>query len=96
MKCNKPYSVTSDNPKMSGSEKPMSYMGGGMVKSYQKGGMVTKSKPMSKGPQGPRSYPGQNLARKERREKEQMLVEQAKGEEMTERMQEARRRFYNQ
>lgn len=48
MKCNKPYSVTSSNPKMSGSEKPMrSYMGGGMVKSYQKGGMVTKPRKMS-------------------------------------------------
>ncbi len=42
MKCNKPYSVTSSNPKMSGSEKPMrSYMGGGMIKSYQKGGVIT-------------------------------------------------------
>jgi len=40
--CNKPYTVKSDNPKMSGSEKPMkSYMGGGMVKSYQKGGVIT-------------------------------------------------------
>ena len=36
MPCNKPYSVQSSNPKMSGSVKP---------KSYQKGGMVTKSKP---------------------------------------------------
>jgi len=47
MKCNKPYSVKSDNPKMSGSEKPMSYMGGGMIKSYQKGGLVTKPRKMS-------------------------------------------------
>lgn len=46
--CNKPYTVTSTNPKMSGSAKPMkSYMGGGMVKSYQKGGMVTKPRKMS-------------------------------------------------
>ncbi len=46
MKCNKPYSVTSSNPKMSGSEKPMrSYMGGGMIRSYEKGGMVKGSMP---------------------------------------------------
>lgn len=43
--CNKPYSVKSDNPKMSGSVKPKSYMGGGMIKSYQKGGMVKGSMP---------------------------------------------------
>jgi len=47
MKCNKPYSVKSDNPKMSGSENPKSYMGGGMIKSYQKGGMVTKPRKMT-------------------------------------------------
>jgi len=45
--CNKPYSVKSDNPKMSGSAKPKSYMGGGMIKSYQKGGIVTKPRKMS-------------------------------------------------
>lgn len=45
--CNKPYSVKSSNPKMSGSEKPKSYMGGGMIKSYQVGGMVTKPRKMS-------------------------------------------------
>lgn len=38
MPCNKPYSVQSSNPKMSGSVKP---------KSYQKGGMVTKPRKMS-------------------------------------------------
>ena len=44
--CNKPYTVTSTNPKMSGSAKPMkSYMGGGMVKSYQKGGVVKGGMP---------------------------------------------------
>ena len=47
MKCNKPYTVKSDNAKMSGSEKPKSYMGGGMIKSYQKGGMVTKPRQMT-------------------------------------------------
>lgn len=44
--CNKPYTVKSDNPKMSSSVKPMkSYMGGGMVKSYQKGGVVKGDMP---------------------------------------------------
>ena len=47
--CNKPYTVTSTNPKMSGSAKPMkSYMGGGMIKSYQKGGMVTMPRKTAK------------------------------------------------
>lgn len=44
-KCTKAYTVTSNNPKMSGSVKPKSYMGGGMIKSYQKGGLVTPNRP---------------------------------------------------
>ena len=44
--CNKPYTVTSTNPKMSGSAKPMkSYMGGGMIRSYEKGGVVKGGMP---------------------------------------------------
>ena len=36
MKCNKPYTVTSNNPKMAGSAAPMkSYMNGGMVEGYR-------------------------------------------------------------
>lgn len=45
MPCNKPYSIQSSNPKMSGSVKPKSYMGGGMIKSYEKGGVVKGGMP---------------------------------------------------
>lgn len=55
MPCNKPYSVQSSNPKMSGSVKP---------KSYQMGGIVTPSK----GPQGPRRSPQQTRAAQKRME----------------------------
>jgi len=46
MPCNKPYSVMSNNPKMSGSAVPKnlkyggSYKDGGLIKSYEKGGSV--------------------------------------------------------
>lgn len=46
MPCNKPYSVVSNNPKMSGSAVPKnlkyggSYKDGGLIKSYEKGGSV--------------------------------------------------------
>lgn len=88
--CNKPYSVKSSNPKMSGSAKPKSYMGGGMVKSYQVGGMVEKPMPaksMSKGP-------SRRLGPAKTRAKQEMMMGEAKGKEMTEKMQGAYRRFY--
>lgn len=85
MKCNKPYTVKSDNAKMSGSEKPKSYMGGGMIKSYQMGGMVT---PMSKGP-------SQRLGPAKGKAKQKMEMERVRGEEMTKKTQDAYKRFYS-
>lgn len=98
--CNKPYSVKSDNPKMSGSVKPKSYMGGGMVKSYQKGGMITmprktaKQEMMSRMMEDPRK-PGAamrnakieiELESPRYSEKEKMEMERVKGERMSEKM----------
>ncbi len=89
MKCNKPYTVKSDNAKMSGSEKPKSYMGGGMIKSYQMGGMVTPmAKPMSKGP-------SQRLGPAKAKGKQKMEMERVRGEEMTKKTQDAYKRFYS-
>lgn len=53
---------------------------GGRVKKMAGGGSTTK--PFTKGPQGPRRYPGQNEAARERRQ-----------EEMSRKMKEARERF---
>ena len=88
--CNKPYSVKSSNPKMSGSAKPKSYMGGGMIKSYQKGGMVEKPMPASSMSKGP----SRRLGPAKTRAKQEMMLGDAKGKEMTEKMQGAYRRFY--
>ena len=88
--CNKPYSVKSSNPKMSGSAKPKSYMGGGMIKSYQKGGMVEKPMPASSMSKGP----SRRLGPAKTRAKQEMMMGEAKGKEMTEKMQGAYRRFY--
>nr|AMP48188.1 hypothetical protein [uncultured bacterium]AMP48373.1 hypothetical protein [uncultured bacterium] len=111
MKCNKPYTVKSDNAKMSGSAKPMgSYMGGGMVKSYQKGGMVTKPRKMGAAEftrgmmEDPRNKgAGMRNAKLEIEmemepkysAKEKMEMERVKGERMTKKMQDAYKRFYN-
>lgn len=88
--CNKPYSVKSSNPKMSGSAKPKSYMGGGMIKSYQKGGMVEKPMPASSMSKGP----SRRLGPAKTRAKQEMMLGEAKGKGMTEKMQGAYRRFY--
>lgn len=88
--CNKPYSVKSSNPKMSGSAKPKSYMGGGMIKSYQKGGMVEKPMPASSMSKGP----SRRLGPAKTRAKQEMMMKEAEGRSMTEKMQGAYRRFY--
>jgi hypothetical protein len=90
MKCNKPYTVKSDNAKMSGSEKPKSYMGGGMIKSYQMGGMVEKPMPAKSMSKGPSRRLGPAKVRAER----EMRMGQAEGEEMTKKTQGAYKRFY--
>lgn len=97
--CNKPYSVKSSNPKMSGSAAP--------VKSYQKGGMVTmprktaKQSMMDRMMEDPRK-PGA-VMRNARRDieygpsyspKERMEMERVKGEEMSQKMRGAYKRFY--
>lgn len=98
--CNKPYTVKSDNPKMSGSAKPMkSYMGGGMIKSYQKGGVITmprktaKQEMMDRMMEDPRksgAYARNTKIEIEMSprysEKEQMEMERVKGEEMGRKM----------
>lgn len=88
--CNKPYSVKSDNPKMSGSVKPKSYMGGGMIKSYQMGGMVEKPMPAKSMSKGPSRRLGPAKVRAQR----EMMMQEAEGKKMTEKMQGAYRRFY--
>jgi len=72
---------------------------GGRVKKMAVGGAVNKEnpsmhkgapiKPFTKGPQGPRRYPGQNEAARKRREMEQAL----KDKEMSKKMNEAYERF---
>jgi hypothetical protein len=90
MKCNKPYSVKSDNPKMSGSEKLKSYMGGGMIKSYQMGGMIEKPMPAQSMSKGPSRRLGPAKVRAQR----EMMMGKVKGEEMTKKTQDAYKRFY--
>lgn len=128
--CNKPYSVKSDNPKMSGSVKPKSYMGGGMIKSYEKGGMVKGSMPdltgdgkvtradvlkgrgvfkdggmvqsyqmggMVEKPMPAKSMskgPSRRLGPAKVRAQREMMMQEAEGKKMTEKMQGAYRRFY--
>jgi hypothetical protein len=108
MKCNKPYTVTSSNPKMSGSTKPMkSYMGGGIVKSYQKGGMITmprktaKQSMMENMMEDPRN-PGAAM-RQARRDiesapkytaKERAAMQEVEDAKKTRETQEAYKRFY--
>ena len=69
------------------------YRHGGRVKKMAAGGAVDRPpppvKPFTKGPQGPRRYPGQNEAARKRREMEQAL----KDKEMSEKMNEAYERF---
>lgn len=94
-KCTKAYTVTSNNSKMSGSVKPKSYMGGGMVKSYQKGGLITmprktaKQEMMSRMMEDPRKAGAYMRNAKIEIEmepryssKERMEMERVKGEEM--------------
>ena len=63
------------------------YRHGGRVKKMAEGGSAVK--PLPKGPQGPRRYPGQNEAARKRREMEQAL----KDKEMSDKMNEAYERF---
>ena len=60
---------------------------GGRVKKMAEGGSAVK--PLPKGPQGPRRYPGQNEAARKRREMEQAL----KDKEMSDKMNKAYERF---
>ena len=97
MKCGKSYNVTSTNPKMSGSSGSMSYGGsykyGGMVKSYQDGGVVTdQPKPDM------RPYEEQQAdieAQRKKREAEKAAQRKREGEyaEMDENMREAGKRY---
>lgn len=98
MKCNKPYTVTSTNPRMGGSVKPKSYMGGGLVKSYKKGGMIksyqegglVEDKPTpSKLPKEEQQRIAAQMARKEAAEREAAAVQRVEDEKMREQTQKA-------
>lgn len=97
--CNKPYKVTSSNPKMSGAVAP--------IKSYQKGGLVTKPRKMGVAeftrnmPEDPRN-PGAFMRNARRyiesapkyTEKERTAMREVEGKSMTKKMQDAYKRFY--
>jgi len=97
MKCGKSYNVTSTNPKMSGSSGSMGYGGsykyGGMVKSYQQGGVITdQPKPDM------RPYEEQQAdieAQRKKREEEEAARNEQKGKDalMDSNMREADKRY---
>lgn len=94
MKCGKSYSVSSTNPKMSGSSGEMRYGGsykyGGMVKSYQEGGIITdEPEPAMSESKGP----PRRLGPAKGRAKREMMMQQAEQREMDRKMQRAREEF---
>ena len=97
MKCGKSYSVTSTNPKMSGSSGSMSYGGsykyGGMVKSYQDGGVVTDQPRPDMRPKEEQQADAAKESARIAAEKEAMAVTQAEQREMDRKMREASKRY---
>lgn len=96
MPCNKPYAVKSTNSKMSGSVVPKnlkyggSYKDGGMIKSYEKGGIIERPMPASSMSKGPSRRLGPAKVRAQR----EMMMREVEGNEMTEKTQEGYRKFY--